>query len=54
MTRVIKDREKIPGPDPSTLFTDVYSEIPWHLQEEAEEYMREEANNQKEGEGQEG
>jgi pyruvate dehydrogenase E1 component alpha subunit len=54
MTRVVKEREKIAAPDPSTLFTDVYSEIPWHLQEEADEYMREEAYNKKEGEGQEG
>ncbi len=54
MTRIIKEREKIPAPDPSTLFTDVYSEIPWHLKEEADGYMREEANDQKEGEGQEG
>jgi TPP-dependent pyruvate/acetoin dehydrogenase alpha subunit len=54
MTRVVKERERIPPPSPSTLFTDVYSEIPWHLQEEAEEYMREEAGDQKEGEGREG
>ena len=51
MTRVVKERETVPPPDPSTLFTDVYSEIPWHLQEEADEYLREEAGHQKEGQG---
>jgi pyruvate dehydrogenase E1 component alpha subunit len=44
MTRVIKEREAIPPPAPSTLFTDVYSEMPWHLREEAEEFMKEEEN----------
>ena len=44
MTRVIKEREAIPPPAPSTLFTDVYSEMPWHLREEAEEFMKDEGN----------
>jgi TPP-dependent pyruvate/acetoin dehydrogenase alpha subunit len=44
MTKVIKEREAIPPPAPSTLFTDVYSEMPWHIREEAEEFMREEGD----------
>ena len=42
MTKAVKEREPIPPPDVSTLFSDVYSEIPWHIQEEAEEFLREE------------
>ncbi len=44
LARVVKEREAIPPPDPSTLFTEVYSEMPWHLREEAEEFMRDEGN----------
>jgi pyruvate dehydrogenase E1 component alpha subunit len=47
---VIKDRESIPPPADSTLFTDVYSEMPWHLREEADEFMREESGSGKEKE----
>jgi pyruvate dehydrogenase E1 component alpha subunit len=43
ISRIVKEREAIPPPALSTLFTDVYSEMPWHLQEEAEEFMKEEA-----------
>lgn len=43
MSRIIKEREAIPPVDQSTLFTEVYSEMPWHLREEAEEFMRDEA-----------
>ena len=50
MSKVIKEREAIPPPDPSTLFTDVYSEMPWHLREEAEEFMREEGGPSGKGE----
>ena len=42
MTKVIKEREVIAPPDVSTLFTDVYSEMPWHIREEANEFMRDE------------
>jgi len=42
MTKVIKEREVIAPPDPSTLFTDVYSEMPWHIREEASEFMKDE------------
>ena len=42
MAQVVKEREAIPAPASSTLFTDVYSEMPWHLREEAEEFMRDE------------
>ena len=42
MTKVIKEREAVPPPDASTLFTDVYLEMPWHIREEAEDFMREE------------
>jgi pyruvate dehydrogenase E1 component alpha subunit len=44
MAQVVKEREVIPPPAVSTLFTDVYSEMPWHLREEAEEFMREEGS----------
>ncbi len=50
MSAVIKEREKIPPPAASTLFTDVYAEMPWHLREEAEEFMREEGENGPKGE----
>jgi pyruvate dehydrogenase E1 component alpha subunit len=42
LSAVVKEREAIPPPAASTLFTDVYAEMPWHLREEAEEFMREE------------
>lgn len=45
MSKVVKEREAIPPPAASTLFTDVYAEMPWHLREEAEEFMREEGEN---------
>ncbi len=44
ITKVIKERELIPPPAKSTLFTDVYAEMPWHIREEAEEFMREEGD----------
>ena len=44
MIQVVKQREGIPPPAKSSLFTDVYSTIPWHLQEEADEFMREEGD----------
>lgn len=44
LAKTVKEREAIPPPDPSTLFTDVYSEVPWHIREEAEEFMTEEGN----------
>jgi len=50
LSKAIKEREAIPPPDPSTLFTDVYSEIPWHIREEAEEFMREEGGSGKRAE----
>lgn len=33
--------EKIPRPDIETLFTDVYEEMPWHLEEELRELRQE-------------
>ena len=51
LSAVIKEREAIPPPSASTLFTDVYSEMPWHLREEAEEFMREEGENASKGGG---
>ena len=45
MSKVVKEREAVPLPAASTLFTDVYSEMPWHLREEADEFMREEGEN---------
>ncbi len=50
MSAVVKEREKVPPPAASTLFTDVYAEMPWHLREEAEEFMREEGENGPQGE----
>jgi pyruvate dehydrogenase E1 component alpha subunit len=50
MSAVVKEREKIPPPAASTLFTDVYAEMPWHLREEAEEFMRDEGENGPKGE----
>ncbi|HUI00589.1 MAG TPA: pyruvate dehydrogenase (acetyl-transferring) E1 component subunit alpha [Nitrososphaerales archaeon] len=49
MARVVKEREAIPPPDPSTLFTEVYSEMPWHIREEAEEFMANEADRGQKG-----
>lgn len=34
LTAAIRESEKTPKPDPKTLFTDVYSEMPWHIREE--------------------
>ena len=38
---VIKESEKVPPPPTSSMFTDVYAEVPWHLKEEADELTRE-------------
>lgn len=51
LSATIKEREAIPPPSASTLFTDVYSEMPWHLREEAEEFMKEEGEAGASGEG---
>jgi pyruvate dehydrogenase E1 component alpha subunit len=52
MSQVVKEREAIPPPDASKLFTDVYSEMPWHLREEADEFMRDEGSGvEREGAG---
>ena len=45
IAKAVKERETIRPPDPSTLFTDVYSEMLWHIQEEADEFLREEGGN---------
>ena len=37
----IAHAEKIPRPAPDTLFTDVYSELPWHLQEQLHDLKEE-------------
>jgi pyruvate dehydrogenase E1 component alpha subunit len=37
----IKESENVPRPAASTMLTDVYSEIPWHIREEAEGLERE-------------
>lgn len=42
ISSTVKERETVKRPAPSTLFTDVYSEMPWVLKEEAEEFMAEE------------
>jgi pyruvate dehydrogenase E1 component alpha subunit len=44
ISQIVKEREAIPPPASSTLFTDVYSEMPWHLREEEEEFMRDEGD----------
>lgn len=33
----IKESEKVPPPSLESMFTDVYSEVPWHLKEESDE-----------------
>ena len=48
-TKTVKEREVVKPPEPSTLFTDVYSEAPWNLQEEAEEYLEHEGGPGKKG-----
>jgi pyruvate dehydrogenase E1 component alpha subunit len=37
----IKDSEKVPPPTLLSMFTDVYSEMPWHIKEEADDAMKE-------------
>jgi TPP-dependent pyruvate/acetoin dehydrogenase alpha subunit len=37
----IKESEKVPPPTSSSMFTDVYAEMPWHIKEEADELMKE-------------
>ena len=39
LTLAIRASEKIPKPALSTLFTDVYSEIPWHIKDERDEAL---------------
>jgi len=38
----IKESEKVPPPTTCSMFTDVYAEVPWHIKEEVEEFMRDE------------
>lgn len=38
---IIRESEKVPQPPVTSMFTDVYAEIPWHLKEEADELARE-------------
>ena len=51
LSAIIKEREAVPPPAASTLFTDVYSEMPWHLREEVEEFMKDEGESGAKGEG---
>jgi len=40
LTSAIRESEKTPKPALATLFTDVYSEMPWHIREELDEATR--------------
>ena len=40
LTSAIRESEKTPKPALTTLFTDVYSEMPWHIKEELDEATR--------------
>ena len=40
LTSAIRESEKTPKPALTTLFTDVYSEMPWHIKEELDETTR--------------
>lgn len=37
IVEAVKQSEKIPGPTLSTMFSDVYQEMPWHIKEESDE-----------------
>ncbi len=41
MVATIRESEKVPAPTHLSMFTDVYAEMPWHIKEEADEFMRE-------------
>jgi pyruvate dehydrogenase E1 component alpha subunit len=41
VAEAVKEAEKIPPPNLSTMFTDVFEEMPWHLREEMDELMKE-------------
>jgi pyruvate dehydrogenase E1 component alpha subunit len=41
LVTAIKESEKVPPPPLLSMFTDVYSEMPWHIKEEADESMEE-------------
>lgn len=41
LATTIKESEKVPPPNPLSMFTDVYAEMPWHIREESEELSRE-------------
>ncbi len=44
IVNTIKSEERVPPPPISTLFTDVYAEVPWHIKEEMDEATGEEAS----------
>jgi 2-oxoisovalerate dehydrogenase E1 component alpha subunit len=41
LVTTIKESEKVPRPTVSSMFTDVYAEMPWHIREEADELTKE-------------
>ena len=40
LSTAIRISERIPKPALTTLFTDVYSEMPWHIKEEHDEALK--------------
>jgi pyruvate dehydrogenase E1 component alpha subunit len=40
ITEAVRTAEKMPPPPTETVFTDVYADLPWHLREQMEEFLR--------------
>ena len=40
ITEAVRTAEKVPPPAMETVFTDVYADVPWHLREQMEEFLK--------------
>ena len=40
ITEAVRYAEKVPAPPTETVFTDVYADLPWHLREQMEEFVK--------------
>ena len=40
ITEAVRHAEKVPPPPVETVFTDVYAELPWHIREQMEEFVK--------------
>ena len=40
ITEAVRAAEKVPPPAMETVFTDVYADVPWHLREQMEEFLK--------------